>query len=178
MKFRAYQLPILRNNSPGVLVLHWARQTGKSFILAAWAVLRIFDDPTRLDTILCFEFGQYYIKGVNFTSTEPISDRIKLEGRKQETARVTEIMATNLPACFEERSIKDLPSDPRLTADLLKPEKITSPGGSVSIAATRDEAGHADGFWSIALAVRAGKAPGPFRYQRVTLPRRRKGMIG
>ena len=40
--------------------------------------------------------------------------------------------------------------------------------GRVSIAATRDEAGHADGFWSLALAVRAGeKVPAPFAYQRV-----------
>jgi phage FluMu gp28-like protein len=109
------------------------------------------------------KFGQYRIRGVNFSATEPASDRVKLEGRKQETARVTEIMAVNLLACFEEHSIKDLPNDVWLLDDLRKPEKITSPGGRVSIAATRDEAGHADGFWSLALAVRAGdKGPQPF----------------
>ena len=130
------------------------------------------------------QFGRYRIHGVNFSSTEPASDRIKLEGRKAETARVTEIMAVNLLACFEDRSLKDLPNDPALTDDLRKPEKITSPGGRVSIAATRDEAGHADGFWSLALAVRAGEVSGGgFAYQHVDLPNRfirrprRKGII-
>jgi phage FluMu gp28-like protein len=131
------------------------------------------------------QFGRYRIHGVNFSATEPASNIIRLEGRKAETARVTEIMAVNLLACFEDHSLKDLPNDPLLTDDLRKPEKITSPGGRVSIAATRDEAGHADGFWSLALAVRAGeKSEPPFAYQRIQLPnrflnhsRRRKGLI-
>jgi phage FluMu gp28-like protein len=131
------------------------------------------------------QFGCYRIQGVNFSATEPVSDRMRLEGRKAETARVTEIMAVNLLTCFEEHSLKDLPNDPLLTDDLRKPEKITNPGGRVSIAATRDEAGHADGFWSLALAVRAGEAiAAPFAYQRVEIPgrvrlfsRRHKGCI-
>lgn len=93
-------------------------------------------------------------------------------------------MAVNLLGCFEDRTIRDLPNDPALTDDLRKPEKITSPGGRVSIAATRDEAGHADAFWSLALAVRAGEVSGgSFAYQHVDLPRRlfrgrrRKGVI-
>ncbi len=98
--------------------------------------------------------GQWRIHGVNFASTEPTTDLIRLEGRKQETARVTEIMAVDLLAAFEDRSL-EIPADPELRDDLRKPEKITSPGGRVSIAAVRDEAGHADHFWSLALAVRA-----------------------
>jgi phage FluMu gp28-like protein len=132
------------------------------------------------------QFGNYRIHGVNFASTEPVSARMKIEGRKAETARVTEIMAVNLLTCFEERTIKDLPNDEALVDDLRKPEKVTSPGGRVSIAATRDEAGHADGFWSLALAVRAGERGGqPFAYERVklknrfwTLSRFHKGCIG
>lgn len=102
------------------------------------------------------KWGDYRVRGVNFGSTEPISDRIRAEGRKHETARVTEIMATDLLACFEDRSLElhiELDSDAR--DDLRKPEKITSPGGRVSIAAVRDSAGHADHFWGLALAVRA-----------------------
>jgi phage FluMu gp28-like protein len=99
-------------------------------------------------------WGNYRIRGVNFASTEPMSDRIAAEGRKGETAKVTEIMATELLGCFEDRSI-EIPNDQELRDDLVKPEKITSPGGRVSIAAVRDEAGHADHFWSLALAVRA-----------------------
>ncbi|MES2696908.1 MAG: terminase family protein [Verrucomicrobiota bacterium] len=94
------------------------------------------------------------VSGVNFSSTEPISKKLRADGKKGEKARVTEIMATDLLAVFEERRI-EIPMDPALRDDLRKPEKITSPGGRVSIAAVRDDAGHADHFWSIALAIRA-----------------------
>lgn len=100
------------------------------------------------------KFGSHMIRGVNFSSTEPLTDLIRAEGRKGETARVTEIMATNLLKVFEDRAI-EIPVDQELRDDLRKPEKITSPGGRVSIAATRDDAGHADHFWAIALAERA-----------------------
>ena len=117
------------------------------------------------------KWGDYKVRGVNFSSTEPISDKIRAEGRKTETARVTEIMATDLLGVFEDRSIElhiELDGDAR--DDLRKPEKITSPGGRVSIAAVRDEAGHADHFWGIALAVRAALTNGgPIRYERVPI---------
>jgi phage FluMu gp28-like protein len=130
-------------------------------------------DQTGLGTFFIEElqekFGLHRIRGVNFATTEPITARIAAEGRKHETARVTEIMATNLLAVFEDRLI-EIPADQELRDDLRKPEKITSPGGRVSIAATRDEAGHADGFWSLALAVRAGEWQSrPFEYS--TIPR-------
>jgi phage FluMu gp28-like protein len=98
--------------------------------------------------------GSDKIEGVNFSSTEPVSDRIRSEGRRSPTARVTEIMATNLVGVFEDRAI-EIPADPQLRDDLRKPEKIVSPGGRVSIAAARDASGHADFFWAYALAVRA-----------------------
>ena len=94
------------------------------------------------------------IEGVDFSTTEPISKRLQADGRKEAKARVTELMATDLLGVFEDRAI-EIPQDPELRDDLRKPEKIVSPGGRVSIAATRDEAGHADHFWSVALALRA-----------------------
>jgi len=119
------------------------------------------------------KWGDYRVRGVNFSSTEPISDKIRAEGRKTETAKVTEIMATDLLACFEDRSIElhiELDGDAR--DDLRKPEKITSPGGRVSIAAVRNEAGHADHFWGLALAVRASQTiAGPFAYQSIATQR-------
>jgi phage FluMu gp28-like protein len=105
------------------------------------------------------EHGDYRIKGVNFSTTEPVSDRMRSDGTKRETARVTEIMATDLLSAFEDRAV-DIPIDPDLREDLRKPEKIVSPGGRVSIAAVRDEAGHADHFWALALAIRAAKPSG------------------
>ncbi len=65
-------------------------------------------------------------------------------------------MATDLVETFEDRRI-EIPADPRLRDDLRRPEKVTRPGGRVSIAASRDGDGHADRFWSLALAVRAGR---------------------
>jgi phage FluMu gp28-like protein len=104
------------------------------------------------------EFGIDRVQGVNFSSSVPVTDRIKQEGRKQETVRVTEAMATELLTVYEDRRILH-PSDPELREDLRKPEKIVSPGGRVSIAAVRDAANHADHFWSFALAVEAGSNP-------------------
>jgi len=111
------------------------------------------------------------LRGINFASTVPVTRAIEQEGRKRETARVTETMAMELLRCYEDRRMRH-PRDGRLRDDLRKPEKVTSPGGRVSISATRDEAGHADHFWSLALAVEAaGKERGPFAYRTVQ-PRR------
>jgi phage FluMu gp28-like protein len=109
--------------------------------------------------------GPARIEGVNFSATEPVSDRIRAEGRRAPTARVTEIMATDLAGVFEARSI-EIPVNPELHTDLRKPEKIVSPGGRVSIAASRDAEGHADRFWAYALAIRAARgdaAAGPMK---------------
>ena len=107
------------------------------------------------------------IQGINFGSTVPMTRRIAAEGRKQETVRVTEAMATELLQVYEDRMIQQ-PYDQELRDDLRKPEKAVSPGGRVSIAATRDEAGHADHFWSFALAIEAAStAAGPFICQHV-----------
>lgn len=109
------------------------------------------------------------IRGVNFGTSEPTTVRIQTEGRKAPTARVTEIMATDLLGVFEDKRI-EIPQDNELFDDLRKPEKITSPGGRVSIAAVRDEEGHADHFWAVALAIRASfRKAGPFASQSVSL---------
>ena len=132
--------------------------------------------------------GDYKVQGVNFATTEPISDRLQAEGRKAATARVTELMATELLGCFEGKSLEicvELDHDAR--EDLRKPEKITSPGGRVSIAAIRDGVGHADHFWALALAVRAASSEvvaGRIRIfehtklSRVVMERRKREVLG
>ena len=112
------------------------------------------------------EINVTLINGVNFATTEPVNDYIKKSGRKSPTARVTEIMATDLVEAFEDRLV-EIPSAPEIRDDLRKPEKITSPGGKVSIAASRDGAGHADLFWALALAVRATKSNNSFYFAEV-----------
>ncbi len=111
------------------------------------------------------------IRGINFASVVPVTKAIEQEGRKRETARVTETMAVELLRCYEDRRMRH-PRDGKLRDDLRKPEKVTSPGGRVSISATRDEAGHADHFWSLALAVEAAKSKGP-TWTPVIIPRKK-----
>lgn len=131
------------------------------------------------------KFGPDLIRGVDFGTTEALTDLLRAEGRKSETARVTEIMATNLVKVFEDRAI-EIPVDQELRDDLRKPERITSPGGRVSIAAVRDEAGHADHFWALALAERAGAItparppvePEGTRRSLVLAERRERSLVG
>ncbi len=65
-------------------------------------------------------FDRNRIRGVNFATTEPISDRLRNDGKKGETARVTEIMASDVLSVFEDRSI-EIPRDQELRDDLVKP---------------------------------------------------------
>ncbi len=51
VQLKPFQLPIFWA-TVGVLVLHWSRQIGKSFVLAAWAVYRLLTRPGRLVTVL------------------------------------------------------------------------------------------------------------------------------
>jgi phage FluMu gp28-like protein len=104
------------------------------------------------------EKWRHRVRGVNFSRTEPINDLIRSEGRAAETARVTENMATDLLQCFEQKNLTlEVELDADALDDLRKPERIVSPGGRVSIAAVRNEAGHADHFWALALAIRDAK---------------------
>jgi len=99
------------------------------------------------------ECGAYRAEAVQFASREKRTVR----GIQQsDSALVTELMALDLLDVFESRSIR-IPCEMSLRDSLRKPERITTSGG-VRIAATRDEAGHADEFWSLALMVRALKS--------------------
>jgi phage FluMu gp28-like protein len=117
-------------------------------------------------------WGRNRIQGINFATTEPINDFIRAEGRKGKrgdkvpTTRVTENMATALLNRFEDKSVTfEVELDTQAIEDLRKPERIVSPGGRVSIAAVRDEAGHADHFWGVALMIRAVETGnGPFKF--------------
>jgi hypothetical protein len=52
LELRPYQVPVFKDHQSGILVLHWSRQIGKSFVLAAWAVQRLLMRPGRLVTVL------------------------------------------------------------------------------------------------------------------------------
>src|SRR5678815_1700970 len=52
IKFRSYQSEAFHNKTAGIQIWLWARQTGKSFTLAAWAVDRLITNPGRTVTML------------------------------------------------------------------------------------------------------------------------------
>ena len=52
VSFKPFQEPIFWDDQTGVLCLHWSRQIGKSYVLAAWAVKRLLTKPGRLVTVL------------------------------------------------------------------------------------------------------------------------------
>jgi phage FluMu gp28-like protein len=117
------------------------------------------------------EFGVGRIHGINFATTVPATRAVQAEGRKRETVRVTEALALEVLQAYEDRRIRQ-PCDGPLRDDLRKPERVVTPGGRVSIAATRDTAGHADHFWSLALALEAAAtSSGPFAYENLGFER-------
>lgn len=70
------------------------------------------------------------------------------------TPAVKSDLAMPLVRLFEDRRIR-VPADPSVREDLHKVKKIVTTSGNVRFDADRDEAGHADGFWSLALAYHA-----------------------
>lgn len=111
-------------------------------------------------------FGSDKVRGVNFSSSVPAGQLViprgigqpKLTGARP-TVRVTESMAMNLVRIYEEKKIRH-PLDPILLDDLQLPKRTVTPSGQVTISAERDDsghAGHADHFWSLALALDAAR---------------------
>ena len=131
-------------------------------ILADKRVKRAAIDSTGIGLGLVQDMEDEFrgkVQGVNFATTEPVTRRIQAEGRKAPTARVTEIMATDLAEAHEDKRLS-YPCDAIMRDDLRKPHKVTSASGRVSIAAESTQTGHADHFWSLALALRAASTTG------------------
>ena len=121
------------------------------------------------------------IQGVNFGCHVPVSENLKGVGGSNSKVAVGEAIALELLRLYEQHQIFH-PGDPLLREELRKPERTLTPGGRVSIAATRKGVGHADHFWSLALAVEAsqkgepgGMMPRPFtgNRQRQAIQRKR-----
>lgn len=85
------------------------------------------------------QFGEYRIEGVTFT------------------ARVKETLAYPVRSKLEDRKVR-IPYDPVIRADLRKVSKETTAAGNIRFNAERDEAGHADRFWALALAIHAASS--------------------
>ena len=133
-------------------------------LLAHKAVTRLAIDCTGIGLGLSQELEDLFpgkVMGVNFAASEPISERLTLDGRKATKARVTEIMATDLVSWHEDARIT-YPCDAVMRDDLRKPTKIIGTNGRVTIAAESSKTGHADHFWGLALTVRAATFGGSY----------------
>lgn len=97
------------------------------------------------------------IRGLNFASSLRLSSASAPRSLlSAPSARAPEVLALRLLDAYESKRIKH-PVDALLREDLRKPERITRADGRVSIVATRSESGHADHFWSFALAIDAAQ---------------------
>lgn len=71
------------------------------------------------------------------------------------TLKSKQSMAAIIKKTFQEKKIR-IPIDADLKLDLHKVQKTVTPAGNVRYEGERDKDGHADRFWSIALALHAG----------------------
>ncbi|MDX2197922.1 MAG: hypothetical protein SF069_03005 [Phycisphaerae bacterium] len=75
-------------------------------------------------------------------------------------------LAVRMKQMFEDRAVRIPADDGALRDALHKVRKVAGPGGTVKFDAARDDAGHADEFWALALAGEAamGGVRGGFWY--------------
>ena len=74
------------------------------------------------------------------------------------TANAKEDMAVTLRRAFEDRAIR-IPSAPEIREDIHSVRRSVTSAGNLRFEADRSEAGHADRFWALALAVHAATRP-------------------
>jgi len=115
---------------------------------------RVCIDMTGNGTGLAEELADRYgslILPVHFGRSVELDESLRLDGDKRGTMPIPERMAIDLARAFDDGLI-EIPDDPLLMDDLRKPYRVQS-GNRVSIAAAKTAEGHADRFWSIALAL-------------------------
>ena len=70
------------------------------------------------------------------------------------SAPVKSDLAMPLLRLFQDRLVR-IPSDPHVREDLHRIRKVVTPSNNIRLEATRDDGGHADRFWALALAAHA-----------------------
>lgn len=124
-----------------------------SAILRHPRVVRCCIDSTGIGAMLAEEaqriYGQYKVEAVNF------SGPVKAE------------LAMPMLRAFQDRTVR-IPQAREIRDDLHKIRKITTASGNIRFEADRDDAGHADRFWALALALHSAattQAAGYFQPQ-------------
>lgn len=91
-------------------------------------------------------YGEFRVEGILFTAPNKLA------------------LANGIKEAFEDRKIR-IPIDPQLREDLHKIKKLVTATGAVRFDADSDSQGHADRFWSLALAIQAASSPAvPIEY--------------
>lgn len=94
-------------------------------------------------------FGEHRVEGVTFT------------------AKVKEELAYPVRGAMQDRKLR-IPYDPTIRSDLRSVTKQTTAAGNIRFTAERTPDGHADRFWSLALAVHAAATPAaPVEFQSI-----------
>lgn len=104
---------------------------------------RVCIDSTGLGMQFAERAGQRFgnkVEGVNFTGA------------------VKEDLAYPVRSAFEDGAIRIPFGDDKLISDIRKIRKETTAAGNIRFVADSDDDGHADRFWSLALAMHAGKS--------------------
>jgi phage FluMu gp28-like protein len=109
------------------------------------ALVRACIDATGIGAMLAEEaqlkFGPYKVEQVTFTPA------VKME------------LGMPLLAAVQDRAVR-IPALPAIREDLHKIRKTTTAANNVRLEAESDDAGHADRFWALALALHAGANTG------------------
>lgn len=74
------------------------------------------------------------------------------------TEAVKQELAVTTRRRFEDRQVR-IPSERRVREDLHSVKKVTTAAGHIRYDAERNDSGHADHFWALALALHAGDVP-------------------
>ena len=74
------------------------------------------------------------------------------------TGAIKESLAVRVKRLLEERRLK-IPYDPAIRTALGAVKRYVTPAGNLRFDAERTEAGHADHFWALALALAAAEEP-------------------
>ncbi len=141
-----------------MMILHKApfRVQEEAFFsaISRYQAIRTEIDATGIGAMLAERaeetFGRHRVEGVQFT------------------APAKEELATNLRVKFEDKMIR-IPIDRDLREDLHSVKKVVTASGHIRFDAERSEIGHADRFWSLALAVHAATRPAHFAFQGMRL---------
>lgn len=123
-------------------------------IMRQYRVIRAALDQTGLGEMPVQEaqrrHGQYRVEGVLFSPARKLD------------------MATALKDAMEDRRLRLPAGNPALRADLHSVQRVAGPTGAPRLVAERTDAGHADRFWALALAVSSASGGQPvYAYESV-----------